>query len=83
MDVISTVIKSMKDVGIEIEYDINADIDLRNYLRDSMLFISFIVELENNLGIELPYEILLNDNLVSFKGFCEMIGNLVSPKDNR
>jgi acyl carrier protein len=78
MDITAVVMKSLNYIGIDIDYDGEADIDLLNWLQDSLLYISFIVELENNLDIELPYEMLVIDSLSSFKGFCEMIVKLKS-----
>jgi len=78
MDIVFAIIKSLNDIGIDIEYNDNVDIDLLSWLQNSLLFISFIVELENNLGIELPYEMLLTDNLSSLNGFSKMLVELKS-----
>jgi acyl carrier protein len=46
-----------------------ADVDLREYITDSLQFINFIVELEKELDIEFPDEALVYDNLASLNGF--------------
>lgn len=78
MEIASVVIRSMKNIGIDIENEITKDIDLRNYISDSFVFISFVVEIERSLGVELPYEMLLYDKLASYNGFCSMIDNFIS-----
>lgn len=60
--------------GIYIEEsETEEDIDLREYLVDSIQFVYFIVELEERLGIELPDEFLIYDNLASLNGFGNMV----------
>lgn len=64
--------------GIYIDQDAMAnDIDLREYLIDSMQYIYFVVELERMLDIELPDEILLYDNLSSLNGFSNRIASIL------
>ena len=53
--------------------DIEEDLDLREYIVDSLQYVYFIVELENRLGLELPDEILLYENLASINGFANMV----------
>ncbi|MBO5199476.1 MAG: acyl carrier protein [Lachnospiraceae bacterium] len=80
MGTISAVIQSMQNIGIDIPDEFADDIDLRDYVIDSIAFISFVLELEDALKIELPYEILIYDNLSSCKGFCAMLDDVVSEK---
>lgn len=79
MDINSIVKLSMQNIGIFIEEnrDKELDIDLRDYIKDSISFISFIIELETNLEIEIPYEMLAYESLTSFNGFCNMLCELV------
>ncbi len=53
------------------------DLDLREYIIDSIGFMSFIVELENRLGIYFPDERLDFEVLSSLNGFTEMIEDLM------
>ena len=59
---------------------LNDDIDLHDYIADSMQYVYFIVELEKKLGIELPDEVLLYDNLTSLNGFSNFIEKLLNDK---
>lgn len=58
----------------------NEDFDLREYLFDSLTFISFMIEIENLLGISLPDEVLNFELLASFNGFVELIGEYTKEK---
>lgn len=51
MDFISDILALLYEEGIEIEYN-GVDLDLRDYITDSIQFISFIVDLENRFAIE-------------------------------
>ena len=53
------------------------DLDLREYIVDSLQYVYFIVELEERLGVELDDEILVYDNLSSINGFANMIINML------
>lgn len=53
------------------------DLDLREYIIDSIGFMSFIVELENRLGIYFPDERLDFEVLSSLNEFTEMIEDLM------
>ena len=55
MDFISDILALLYEEGIEIEYN-GVDLDLRDYITDSIQFISFIVDLENRFAIEMPDE---------------------------
>lgn len=46
------------------------DINIQDYIFDSLQFITFIVELENMLEMEIPDELLNYENLVSLNAFC-------------
>lgn len=51
------------------------DIDLREYVVDSIQFISLIVSVEKAFGFQFPDELLLYDNLKSFNAFVDIIEN--------
>lgn len=52
------------------------DLDLRDYIEDSLQFISFIVGLENSLNVEIPDDFLQIDHIGSLNAFCEMLSEL-------
>ena len=62
------------------------DCDLREYVVDSIQFISTIVEIENKLDIELTDEMLQFDSLASFYAFSinifEILSNNLKKKGN-
>jgi acyl carrier protein len=86
MNIKNEIIRCAENAGIVLDSKASAEeVDLREYISDSLEFISFIVELENELGIEIPTEMLLFDNLASISSFSYMLKNLIddgSPHEN-
>lgn len=69
----------MDNIGVYIEDDVkNKDFDLRDYIIDSLQYIALIVNLETELGICYPDEMLVMDVLGTFEGFCSTIEVLMS-----
>lgn len=54
----------------------NEDFDLSEFFVDSIHFISFIVEVENKLGFELPDDFLIIDKYCSFNAFCNALTDI-------
>ena len=54
------------------------DINLRDYITDSIMFISFIVELEKKFEIEFPDELLLINALASLSGFAYLLAEIIN-----
>lgn len=54
------------------------DIDLRDYIVDSLMFISFVVELEKRLNIVFPDDLLFISTLTSLNGFVNMLIEIVN-----
>ena len=71
MEIRKAVCESLANVGITIPKD--TDVDLNEYLVESFLFVSFLIEIEERLGVELPYEFYTGDNLKSLNAFCTML----------
>lgn len=66
-------ISALEKVGAYIQgidADIEDDINLHNYILDSLQYITFIVELEQTLDIEIPDDMLNYENLLSLNAFC-------------
>ena len=79
-----SILKFFEENGVCI--DINSsteDVDLREYLIDSMQYIYFLVELERILNTELPDEVLLYENLSSLNGFANRIAAIINTDENR
>lgn len=73
----SDIITVFQNMGIIVSMDSEfEDVDLTEYILDSMQFISFITELEQELNIELPNEYLLYENIRSLNGFISLIENI-------
>lgn len=67
----------LDEFGIYVSsYDMKKDIDLREYLVDSLQFIYFIVEFEDRLSISIPDDILTYDSISSINGFTNMMAEL-------
>ena len=52
------------------------DVDLRNVIIDSFQFISFIMDVEDQLNIEVPDELLVYDHFASLLGFAELMSTV-------
>lgn len=63
--------------GIMID-SIGEDFDLRDSIQDSIQFISFIVALEQRLGIEIHDELLQFDAIASFNNFSNNIYEILN-----
>lgn len=66
-------------MGIYIEKT-NKDVDLTEYITDSLDYISFFVELEEALDIELPDDLFLMDTIKSINALSQKIELLLLTK---
>lgn len=81
MDKISFAIEqSINDIGILFSFmDADTDdIDLTEYIEDSVQFVQFIVALEDNLNIEIPDALLNFELLTSWNGFKSMLEDILN-----
>lgn len=69
MELKTKIIECLENIGIEVDRQTEDDIDLREYINDSLIFISVIIELEKMLDIEIPDEMLLLENFASLNSF--------------
>lgn len=65
------VIESLNRIGVGIEND--DDVNLTEYDIDSISFVSFLIDIENELGICLPDRFINFDILQSLNGFVNML----------
>ena len=66
------------DGGILHDGDIGEnDVDLTEFIVESIMFISFIVELEDKLGIEIPEELLDINSIKSLNTFSTILEELL------
>ena len=73
----TTIIKLLENNGIIIESG-EEDLDLRNYSIDSILFISFIIDVENEFAIAIPDEYLTIELLQTIDGLTNLIIELTN-----
>lgn len=70
LDIKKQVQTAFNNTGI---FFVNEEEDLN---LDSLHFISILCELEETFGIEIPADIMTNDNLHTFGDFCDLIYKL-------
>lgn len=71
-----TIDQCLANVGIESD-DLFSN--LSNYLVDSLVFISFIIELEENFGIEFNDDIFSDENFRTIDDLCDVIKSYINP----
>ena len=71
------VIEVLNELGIETEDIGENDVDLTEFIVESIMFISFIVELEDKLGIEIPEELLDIISIKSLNTFSTILEELL------
>ena len=74
------VIEVLNELGIETEDIGENDVDLTEFIVESIMFISFIVELEDKLGIEIPEELLDINSIKSLNTFSTILEELLKKK---
>ena len=67
--------KILMESGIMVD-SIEEDFDMRDVIQDSIQFISFIVNLEEDLEITVTDELLSYDAIASYDNFCKNIYDL-------
>lgn len=70
----------MEEIGLDVSDIGNDDVDLSEYIVDSLMFINFVVEIENTFNVDLPDEYLDVDVLKSFNALCTLIEELIKEK---
>lgn len=85
------ILKTLNEMGISIDIsDVShdkpeasppKDIDIRDYITDSIMFISFVIELEKKLEIEIPDELFFIDTLSSLSGFSYLLVEIIKRKE--
>ena len=76
-----TIITALEEIGICVDADVSRlqkddyDINLQEYINDSITFITFIIQLEEKLGIELPDDMVLYGQIASIKSFALNLSN--------
>lgn len=68
MDNIQKILRCLENMGIDVDEE---DTNLSDILQDSLMFISFIVEVEEVFGIQVDDSFLVIDNLKTIRKFAE------------
>lgn len=76
------ILNVLNDMGILVVKDQEEDINLQDYITDSLQFITFIIELEKALEIEFPDELLLYENIRSLDGLASLIEEILKNAKN-
>ena len=76
MDVKKRLLQCFLNIGVVID-DTEDDIDLKEYIADSIQFITAIVEIERTFSIEFPDELLLFSVFDSFNGLIKIVESIV------
>ena len=70
-----------EDLGFVIMDDYNNDFSILDYINESLLFVQFILAIENRLDIELSDDFLDYDLYYSMSGFVEKLESYI--EENR
>lgn len=71
-------IECMDNIGIFIDPEDESDVQLENYIQDSIHFIMFVVEIENQFNIEIPDDYLIFSNFDSIYKIYDLLEILIS-----
>lgn len=76
-DTIKIVCEALEDIGICTDFDISDllinDLDLRDYIPDSITYIYFIISLEDKMGVVFPDQAIIFEQMSSIKGLAKTI----------
>ena len=75
-DITERILNCLLELGIDFEQEEN-NFELTDYIEDSLTFISFVSELENEFDIEIPDEYLLQGVLGTLNDLKNIITLLV------
>ena len=71
--IINEIIECFNNIGIMVDNDDLSDFDMQNFIEDSIMFITFIIELETKFEIEVPDEYFMPDKINSFDDIVDLI----------
>ena len=76
MDVKEKLLQCFLNIGVVID-DTEDDVDLKEYITDSVQFIAAIVEIERIFSIEFPDELLSFSVFDSFNGLVKIVESIL------
>ena len=72
----------LENVGVYGGEEMSEETDLNEWIVDSLMFISFIVELENAFQIQIPDEYLQHETIASIRGLVDIIQQIKSSESS-
>lgn len=76
-DVKTKLLIAIENSGVELPKTNAEDIDLVNFIYDSVQFVSMVVNIEEEFDIVLPDEFLIIDNFHSISGMTQQLIELI------
>ena len=76
----NTVLHCLENIGIDVSElvaNTTTHVNLLEYINESITYITFIVELEEKLNLQIPDEFLQIEKLTSLNGFLEMLDSII------
>ena len=84
MDIKNRILLCLEEIGVIIDSDITSDeIDIVEYIEDSLMFIHFIVAIENEFCVSIPNEYLSLERLSSIDVLSNIILSLLECSDDK
>ena len=78
MEIRKQIEECLNNIGVFL--DENENVMLADVIEDSLMFVSMIIEIEQNFGIEIQDEYLLPDRLTSLQDLETLIRELITTK---
>ena len=67
------IIEALSNVSIFIDETEAEDVDLDNYIEDSIHFMTMVIQIEETFDIEFPSELLTFENFSSINSICLLV----------
>jgi acyl carrier protein len=78
-DIKSGIITCFQSIGIMVADDnLSDDLEIQEYIEDSIMFITMIIELESYFNIEIPDEFLLPETISSLGALTDLVTKLLN-----
>lgn len=70
------VLTCLKNIGVMVDESEGDNLNVQDYIEDSIMFITFIIELENHFDIEIADEYLLPEKVNNLQNLVELVNEL-------
>ena len=82
-DIIKRIPSVLESIGVFGAETMDEETDLNEWIIDSLMFISFIVELENVFEVQIPDALLQQETISSLRGLADIIFGLKEEGDKK